>query len=257
MSFEGARLAVVRVERIGFTPVKGGRHVARESVVLDQSGPVGDRVFCLVDRARGRVLRTVEHPSLVRTVAHWHGGVLSVRLPFGVAEGAPIGSGDVVEVDYWGRVARLEVVHGPWAAAYSRFLGYDVVLARGAPGEVVYAGAVSLVTTESVRWLEERVGQRLQPERFRSTFVVDSGPRSHRTEDDWVGLRVAIGEAEVEVRGTIPRCAVINLDPQTGVRDRSLLKALEGPDLPFAVEAVVTRPGVVRVRDEVRTLTVT
>ncbi|MDR7361355.1 MOSC domain-containing protein [Nocardioides marmoribigeumensis] len=241
----------MRVERIGFTPVKGGRHVAHESVVLDASGPVGDRAFCLVDRARGRVLRTVENPSLVRTVAHWHGGVLSVRLPFGIAEGAPIGSGDVVEVDYWGRVARLEVVDGPWAAAYSRFLGYAVVLARVAPGAVVYAGPVSLVTTEALRWLGRRAGTEVAAERFRSTFVVDSGAGERRTEDQWVGRRVGIGEAEVEVTATIPRCAVVDLDPLTGVRDRALLKAIGGPDLPFGVDAVVTRPGRVRVGDRV------
>src|SRR5689334_3127296 len=75
MPVEGARLARVQVERIGFTPVKGGRHVAHESVSLDATGPVGDRAFCLVDPARARVLRTVENPSLVRTVAHWHADV--------------------------------------------------------------------------------------------------------------------------------------------------------------------------------------
>jgi uncharacterized protein YcbX len=240
----------VRVERIGFTPVKGGRHVAHESVWLD-GGPVGDRAFCLVDRSRARVLRTVENPSLVRTVAHWQGGVLTVELPHGIVEGAPIGSGEVLEVDYWGRVTRLEVVEGPWAAAYSRFMGADVVLARAAPGAVVYAGPVSLVTTESLRWLEERVGRPVQAERFRSTFVVDSGAGAQRVEDDWVGRRLRLGEAEVEVTARIPRCAVVDLDPRTGERDGSLLKAIGGPDLPFGVDAVVTQPGVVRRGDEV------
>ena len=249
MSFEGARLAFVRVERIGFTPVKGGRHVAHSSVLLDEGGPVGDRAFCLVDRSRARVLRTVENPSLVRTVPHWQGGVLTVELPFGIVEGVPVASGEVLEVDYWGRVASLEVVEGPWAAAYSRHLGFDVVLARAAPGEVVYAGPVSLVTTESLRWLAERAGRPVSAERFRSTLVVDSGPGSRRVEDDWVGTERQVGEARVRVLGRIPRCAVIDLDPSTGVRDGSLLKLLDAPDLTFGVDAVVTRPGPVRLGD--------
>jgi len=49
----------VRVVRIGFTAVKGGRHVCHDGVELALTGPVGDRVFCLVDLARNRVLRTV------------------------------------------------------------------------------------------------------------------------------------------------------------------------------------------------------
>ena len=206
----------MHVERIGFTPVKGGRHVAHGSVWLDGLGPVGDRVFCLVDPARDRVVRTVDNPGLVRTVAHWHGGVLSVQLPFGVVEGLPVPSGSTLEVYYWGRVARLEVVAGPWAAAYSRFLGYDVVVALAAPGEVVYAGPVSLVTTGSLRWLGERVGHEVEGARFRPTFVVDSGDGADRTEDEWLGRTIGIGEAQVEVTGTVPRGAVVDVDPGRG-----------------------------------------
>ena len=59
----------MHVTRIGLTPVKGGRHAEQASVDLTLDGPVGDRVFCLVDPERGRVLRTVENPSMMRTSA--------------------------------------------------------------------------------------------------------------------------------------------------------------------------------------------
>ena len=39
----------MHVTRIGLTPVKGGRHAEQASVDLTLDGPVGDRVFCLVD----------------------------------------------------------------------------------------------------------------------------------------------------------------------------------------------------------------
>lgn len=244
----------MRLQRIGFTPVKGGRHVAHDEVELASSGPVGDRVFCLVDPARARVLRTVENPSLVEHVWRWGGGVLRVDLPTGPVEAAPVGTGEVLEVDYWGRRARLEVVAGPWAAAYARPQGREVVLARAAPGEVVYGAPVSLVTTEALRWLGERVGHEVEAERFRATFVVDSGGGRRRVEDEWVGRRLRVGEAEIEVRGPVPRCAVIDLDPATGERDRALLGAL-GPGEPtFGVDAVVVRPGRVRLGDAVTDL---
>jgi hypothetical protein len=42
----------VLIDRIGFTTLKGGRHMTHDLADLTASGPVGDRVFCLVDRSR-------------------------------------------------------------------------------------------------------------------------------------------------------------------------------------------------------------
>jgi uncharacterized protein YcbX len=99
--------------------------------------------------------------------------------------------------------------------------------------------------------LGKRLGHEVAGERFRSTLLVDSGTAARRTEDDWVGRELQVGGARIQVRAPIPRCAVIDLDPATGERTASLLKALDGPDLTFGVDAVVTSPGRVRVGDEV------
>lgn len=245
----------MRIERIGFTPLKGGRHVAHSQVDLTHDGPVGDRVFCLVDVERGRVLRTVENPSLVATVARWQAGVLSVDLPGRTVEGMPTGTGEQLKVDYWGRLAALEVVGGPWAAAYSDHLGYDVVLARAVnAGEVVYGAAVSLVTTSSIRLLSEQLGQPVESERFRSTFLLDTADAEPHVEDTWVGQELRLGEARVLVRGVVPRCAVVDLDPKTGRRDEPVLRTLAGyrrghGEIDFGVDAVVTATGRVRTGD--------
>ena len=169
----------MRIARIGLTPVKGGRHVELPAVDLTPDGPVGDRVFCLVDRAVGRVLRTVEHPTLLATSADWDGVVLTTTLPGGTVEGVPSPTGETLKVDYWGRVAALDVVDGPWAAAYAEHLGVpagDLVLARSAqPGAVVYGAPVSLVTTSSLDLLAERVGAPVDSAQLRATFTVDTG----------------------------------------------------------------------------------
>ena len=123
----------MRITRIGLTPVKGGRHVEQRSVELTSDGPVGDRVFCLVDRSRGRVLRTVENPSLVQVAASWRDGLLTTRFPGRTVKAVPFRTGETLKVDYWGRLAALDVVDGPWAAAYSEHLGREddgIVLAR-------------------------------------------------------------------------------------------------------------------------------
>ena len=57
------------VRRAGFAPVKGMRHLALDAVDLDARGAVGDRAWCVVDVDRSRVLRTVQHPSLIGVVA--------------------------------------------------------------------------------------------------------------------------------------------------------------------------------------------
>ena len=74
---------------VGFSPVKGMRHLALDHVDLDEQGAVGDRAFCLVDPATRRVLRTVQHPSLMAVVARTYDGGLSVTLPTGESVDGP------------------------------------------------------------------------------------------------------------------------------------------------------------------------
>lgn len=245
----------MQITRIGFTPLKGGRHEAYDAVRLTVDGPVGDRLFCLVDRAAGRVLRTVQHPELLRARASWDAGVLAVDLPGLTVEGSPAPTGEVLKADYWGRPAAVEVVSGPWAEAFSLYLGRDVVLARAVnAGEVVYGASVTLVTSSSVDLLGERLGVAVDSARFRSTFLVDTPGAAAHVEDGWLGRELRLGEATVLVTGSVPRCAVVDLDPATGVRDRGVLHTLAGyrrgdGEVCFGVDAVVVDPGQVRLGD--------
>jgi uncharacterized protein len=258
------RVVAVHVTRIGFTPVKGGRHAEHAYVDLAPAGPVGDRVFCLVDRARDRVLRTVENPTLVQTSADWQAGVLTVTLPSGRVRGVPSPTGEVLKVDYWGRVAALEVVDGPWSAAYSAHLGrergQDLTLARASnAGEVVYGASVSLVGTAAVDELSRRVGAPVADAAFRATFTVEtSGPTllDGLGDEPVPARRLRIGGAEIELRAAVPRCAVVDLDPRTGMRAANALGVLAGyrrgrGGLTFGVDAVVSTPGRVHVGDAV------
>lgn len=247
----------MHIKRIGFTPVKGGRHLTQDLADLAADGPLGDREFCLVDRSRGRVLRTVENPLLLRTCARSEGGVLSVDFPGRTIEGVPSASGERLNVDYWGRVAALEVCTGPWAEAYSGYLGSDVVLCRSTnAGQVVYGASVTVLTTGSMSLLGRRLGREVDSARFRSTFLIDTGALAPHLEDSWVGGELRVGEATVRVRAVVPRCAVVDLDPVTGHGDAPVLAQLAGyrlsqGEINFGVDAVVTRPGQVRTGDQV------
>ena len=244
------------IERIGFAPLKGAHHIEHVAVELTAAGPVGDRAFCLVDPERRRVLRTIENRGLLQCVARWRPPTLSVDLLGVTLEGVPAPTGVRLEVDYWGRAASVEVVDGPWSATFSAHLGRDVVLAKAIPGAVVYGAAVTLVTSSSARLLAEKLGTRVDSTRFRSTFVINTDELEPHVEDTWTGRPLNLGTAQVQVRGPLPRCAVIDLEPGTGRPDLEVLATLAdyrrlNGEIRYGVDAVVTRPATVQTGDQV------
>jgi len=74
-------------------------------------------------------------------------------------------------------------------------------------------------------------------------------------EDTWRNRRVRVGEATLLVGDPTPRCAVPSASPDTGVRDRDVLRELiekRGPvegEACMGVYAEVLEPGLVRVGD--------
>ncbi|MCD4533503.1 MOSC domain-containing protein [Nocardioides sp. cx-169] len=245
----------MQVVSVGFSPVKGMRHTSYDEVALDDHGPVGDRAFCLVDVERRTVLRTVTHRALLAVVAAWDGSVLDLELPDGRrASAPPVLTGERVTCDYWGRSVAHELTDGPHAALLTSYLGKEVRLAASPRGGVVYGAPVSLLTTASLRDLGERTGRGDLLDttaRFRMTMVVDAGDEPY-AEDGWAGRELRVGEAVVRIRGPVGRCGVIDLDPTTGEKDGSLLKALsryrpttDGEPW-FGVDAQVVTPGAVR-----------
>jgi uncharacterized protein YcbX len=86
-------------------------------------------------------------------------------------------------------------------------------------------------------------------------FELDGVPA--HGEDEWRNRRVRVGGAMLLVGDPTPRCAVPTANPDTGVRDRDVLRELlvqRGPiegEACMGVYAEVLEPGVVRVGDEV------
>jgi uncharacterized protein len=213
------------VRSAGFAPVKGTRHLPVERLELDAQGPVGDRAWCFVDVAARRVLRTVQHPSLMAVVALAAGSRLALTLPDGArADGVPEPTGETLTCDYWGRPVGLALTDGPHAALASRFLGHDVRLAAAPRGGVVFAAPVTVVGTATLRALAEAVGRPVEAARLRATLVVETG--EPYVEDTWLGAEVGVGDATLRIGGTVPRCAVVDHHPGTGARDLRLLQAL-------------------------------
>jgi uncharacterized protein len=83
---------------------------------------------------------------------------------------------------------------------------------------------VSIINLGSVAAVETMVGASVNPLRFRANLYVRGWPAWH--ELGLVGDTLAIGQARLTVVKTITRCAAVNVDPDTAVRDLEVPAAL-------------------------------
>lgn len=83
---------------------------------------------------------------------------------------------------------------------------------------------VSIINLASVRAIEAMVGVTVNPLRFRANLYVEGWPAWH--EADLVGRTLAVGSARLSVVKRITRCAAVDVDPQTAVRDLEIPKTL-------------------------------
>lgn len=85
-------------------------------------------------------------------------------------------------------------------------------------------GRVSILNLNSVRDLERRSGETLDPLRFRANIWVEGW--DPWVEIAWSGERISIGETVLRGAKPIVRCAATEVDPATGVRDLGVVRAL-------------------------------
>jgi uncharacterized protein YcbX len=112
--------------------------------------------------------------------------------------------------------------------------------------------SVSVLNLASLRALSQKLGQTLDPRRFRGNLWLDG--LAPWEEFDLLGKRLRIGaDAELEVIEPIGRCRATEANPETGRRDAATLAALEDGwgHREFGVYAMVRRRGRVALGDPV------
>ena len=253
-----------RVARISIAPVKALHLVNPDEVELGPAGVAGDRRFWLVD-PDGRLVNDKRRPRLLRVHPEWDEATrrLALEFPDGRRVDGIVEPGDPVQATLYDRPHPSRAVPGPWQEALSDYLGEPLTLLWSESGAVdrgVAGGAATLVSRASLERLGEEAGVTGQVDgrRFRMLFEID-GLEPHE-EDEWIGNRIAVGDAVVAPVGNVGRCAVTTKNPDTGEIDLDTLGTLaayrgerEGrtEPLPFGVHAAVVRPGRVRVGDPV------
>jgi len=134
--------------------------------------------------------------------------------------------------------------------------------AAGAPVRLLRLGRgafdampVSVITTNTADIIGQAHDGPIGLDRFRSNLVIRPDDPA-ATERDWLGRAVAFGDGTdrpgVRLDWPIPRCAMVAIDPDTALRDASVLRTVVqrfGNEV--GVYCAVQAPGVVRVGDTV------
>jgi uncharacterized protein len=126
----------------------------------------------------------------------------------------------------------LETVQG--RTAIERFFASSFANQIKGPPKILSGGGhsfsdvarkvVSIINLASLQAIEDIVGQKVAPLRFRANLYVRDWPAWH--EFDLLDRTLAIGDARLKVVKRIKRCTAINVDPDTAARDLNLQHTL-------------------------------
>ena len=238
-----------RVARINVAPVKSLRLHHPDAVWVDRRGAAEDRRFLLVDHDM-RLYNGNRDAVLVRAAASWdpESRHLTMTLPKAGTLAGDVVRGAPAVVSVYGRRVSGHVVHGPWAGALSDLVGRKVTLVEREDG--ARATDVRPVTLISHASLGIVGGD---GRRFRMMLEIDG--LAAMEEESWCNRRVRVGDATLLVRELTHRCAFPSVDPDTGRRDRDIVRELidlrnEIDGRPcLGVYAEVLSPGLVCVGD--------
>jgi len=258
----------MRVAALFVYPVKSCRGIRLSEADVAERGFAFDRRWMVVD-AEGSFLTQRELASLARVKTELLPSTLRVSASDTDALEIPLAlsAGPRVRARVWGFSG--EAIEYPPAAAWLRsVLGLPARLvympddvqrpvspARARPADIVsFADGypMLLVSQASLDELNGRLPVPVSVERFRPNLVVE-GARPY-AEDDW--RRLVAGGVPFRVAKPCDRCAVVNVDPETGERETEPLRTLatyrkHGEKVFFGVNLVHEGCGTIRVGDGV------
>jgi uncharacterized protein YcbX len=111
---------------------------------------------------------------------------------------------------------------------------------------------LSLITTQTIDRLGERVGAPLDIQRFRPNILVQASDEMPFSEDAWVGCILRIGGLRMRVDKRDGRCVVITIDPVTTERNPEILRTVASNRQGcLGVYGSTVEPGRVAVNDPV------
>jgi uncharacterized protein YcbX len=221
----------IGAERLGHVGLRVDRPLPldRAWAVLEEGGEAADGW-----RACRNFVRGAKGPSLMAVTARVEGERIELSHPdLPTLAIVPDDPGDAHNLLSWLK---------PIYPAERRPAAALVRAPEAGMSDVPFA-SVSILNEASLRALSQRLGQTLDPRRFRGNLWLEG--LAPWEEFDLVGKRLRIGEAELEVIEPIGRCRATEANPDTGRRDAATLAALEEGwgHTEFGVYAMVRKGG--------------
>jgi len=243
-------------------PVKSMQGSALDRVMIGPAGVEGDRQWGVVDTETGKVLSAKRWPALLDARAEHTGagGAVRITLPGGQAcESGDPAADEMLSawLDHPVRLARPPAEHGtPYELTVDPADDTsDTWDFATPPGSFVDLAHVHLLITASLAAIAAAYPDGdWDVRRFRPTALVDIPDAGGFVEDGWVGSRVRLGDATVEVFMPTPRCAMPGrAQAANGLRrDKRILTTLRDSHLNnLGAYASVVTPGSVAVGDPV------
>jgi len=209
-------------------PVKSMAGEPMESCLVTADGLEGDRRWALIDwspNRAGKWFNIKQHSALMTYRSRLVDGTVEVVGPDGSSVRL---DGDLVR--------RFE-------AESSRPLEL-----RDLAGGNFDDSQVLIVNLASVEAFALEAGMPIDHRRFRANFYLDGLEPDE--ELSWLGRRLRVGDAALEVTSRCERCKVITMDPDTTEATPELLRLLvDRHDERFGMYCRVVRPGRVTVGD--------
>jgi uncharacterized protein YcbX len=250
------------VAQFSIAPVRSLGLQHPTEIDVTEVGVVEDRRFFLSDD-HNRLVDRIIVGRLVQVETATDPGAtrLWMRFPDGTVIDDEVRLGEAVETPIHGRTGVGRVVIGPWGDKLAEVAGRPIRVIRcDRPGGTRVGNPTSIVSDGSLRELARHAGvDEVDGRRFRMLINLE-GAEPHE-EDTWIGKRIALGYAVLQVRKPDARCAITTQDPDTGMRDLDTLRTIigyrglrEGKHADFGVLADVVTPGRMRVGDAVTLL---
>ena len=216
----------MRVTQLWRYPVKSMRGEALTSARFARGGIPFDRRFAWIEDSpdstrRGKPLTATQHPGMLGYGASVLDNAVVVEVP-----GGPV----------------MDVTKPGIASLLAALTGSQLVLREDSSGANHDEADVLVINEASVRQFALEWGQPFDIRRFRPNVIV--GGDTAFEEEAWIGRKLKVGGAVLEVVAPCVRCSITTVDPETLVSDPSFLRLMaQRHRACFGVYCAVSKPG--------------
>lgn len=230
------------IREINRYPVKSLGGESLETCFIESYGLLGDRVCSFYDDTKTEWWRYVTARNIPAMLTYQAAFTEDQEIRVTGPDGRIFGWDDHLLQEIQGHTTtRLSM--SPLMAPHPEAKNAQLLSVDGA--------SVLLISDGSLKKLEALWGKPLDQRRFRGNFIIALQDESLH-EGDWIGRKLSIGDAELQVDSYCQRCVFITIDPDTQKKDPSLLRKVnEDFGLHFGVYASVVKTGQIRKGDEV------